>query len=139
MRGGPNSGRTHANSARRHSQPSTSGMPFPSIANIATARALGDPSHVNRNTPDPPVNLLSDELLAEIFVASQPQNSLVRPNLKLDFTSHAVHLSSVCRRWRVVATSTPSLWSQIFLCRPIGLPFAELCGFRRSKNTPDRC
>ncbi|KZO94024.1 hypothetical protein CALVIDRAFT_529075 [Calocera viscosa TUFC12733] len=65
--------------------------------------------------PLPPVNRLPREVLTTIFLlASHPPPPYRPPNLAHIPTPHTpTVISHVCRTWRVVAFSTPRLWTDI--------------------------
>ncbi|KAJ7766730.1 hypothetical protein B0H16DRAFT_1412608 [Mycena metata] len=60
-------------------------------------------------TPSVLLPALPAEILGEIFVHCLPEQEMVRPDTK----SAPLLLCNVCRRWRDVALSTPSLWGSL--------------------------
>lgn len=89
-----------------------------------------------------PINLLPPEIICKFFTESQPINRLIVPD-----GSDAVKISAVCRLWRSISTTMPSLWSTIDLTID---PFQKAHGtvssalllgslrlhLRRSRNAP---
>ncbi|KAI0336748.1 hypothetical protein GY45DRAFT_16677 [Cubamyces sp. BRFM 1775] len=92
-----------------------------------------------RIRPQSPVNCLPTEIVAEIFVLVPTPTSecsielrKLRPWQSLRDVREAVPLTSVCRSWRQVALSTPSLWSSILDLgnsgrSPLWLHYAHRC------------
>ncbi|KAF7967765.1 hypothetical protein HWV62_33219 [Athelia sp. TMB] len=62
-----------------------------------------------------PVKRASDDVLAEIFTAYTAANPHSRYHLPAPMV-----LAGVCRRWRDVCTSTPSVWSSISIRADLG-------------------
>ncbi|CAG7850822.1 SubName: Full=Uncharacterized protein {ECO:0000313/EMBL:CCA71768.1} [Serendipita indica DSM 11827] len=65
------------------------------------------------------INRLPNEILTEILCkASRYDGSIYNKfDLNVNFAPHfSLRLSHVCRRWRAVAISSPSLWTEIKLC-----------------------
>ncbi|KAK7051298.1 hypothetical protein VNI00_004798 [Paramarasmius palmivorus] len=67
-----------------------------------------------------PIRQLSDQILREIFLACLEQHDILTPIRKHDLPSDSLDptkapwtLGQVCRRWRRVALSSPSLWTFI--------------------------
>ncbi|KAJ7685696.1 hypothetical protein DFH06DRAFT_1159159 [Mycena polygramma] len=56
-------------------------------------------------------DLLPPEILAEIFIRCLPDGYFVLP----DLTTAPLILCGICRRWRDVALTTPTLWSSLFV------------------------
>ncbi|KAJ2911959.1 hypothetical protein MD484_g8452, partial [Candolleomyces efflorescens] len=71
-----------------------------------------------------PIRLVPPEIWAEIFVLSLPST-----HLPVMSTSHTpLSLTQVCRIWRGVALSTPSLWASTHIVIPRGqTDLAHLC------------
>nr|GAT52617.1 predicted protein [Mycena chlorophos] len=55
---------------------------------------------------------LPPELIAEIFEACLPPYPLC-PDIHTSSTDSPLHLGHICREWRAIALSTPSLWRAI--------------------------
>jgi hypothetical protein len=60
-----------------------------------------------------PIRRVPNDILSLIFLASLPRNSHFQKLTKLSGIHPALVLSHVCRRWRHMSLSTPSLWSVI--------------------------
>ncbi|KAL0578712.1 hypothetical protein V5O48_003268 [Marasmius crinis-equi] len=85
----------------------------------------------------PPISVLPNEILLEIFtrgIEIETQGFPIHPVLIHSPTRFAMNVSSVCRSWRALAVSTPSLWTtvvvtskqraQLFLERSLDLPIS---------------
>ncbi|KAJ7756312.1 hypothetical protein B0H16DRAFT_1886058 [Mycena metata] len=93
---------------------------------IRGPQLVDGPSHHGRANAAPHITTLPPELLAEIFLhflpiypASPPCAGPLSPLL----------LCRICRRWRIVALSTPTLWRAIsmdFFSKTHDLPIQEL-------------
>ncbi|KAJ7685650.1 hypothetical protein DFH06DRAFT_1159054 [Mycena polygramma] len=64
-----------------------------------------------RFAPLPRRDLVPPEILAEIFIHCLPDDDFVTP----DLTAAPLILCGICRRWRDVALTTPTLWSSLLV------------------------
>jgi len=69
------------------------------------------------------INCLPDEILSDIF-------TLIPVHREEEHINNAVVVSSVCRRWRDVATTSSSLWNTLSLGSNIHRNLTELCLLR---------